>query len=151
MSQEALQQATFGAGCFWGAEAAFQTQNGVLNSRVGYARSADETSPWIEVVQVDFDPLQTSYDELLSLFWKIHNPQSIDKQGNNVGEKYRSAVFTHSIAQANQAIASKKLLEQQHYQGKPVATVIVTFVEFQLADEKDQHYVQKHGAGACSI
>lgn len=151
MSINTLQQATFGAGCFWGAEAAFQSQNGVLDSRVGYARSTDGTSPWVEVVQVDFDPLQISYDELLSLFWTIHDPSSIDKQGNDVGEKYRSVIFTHSEAQVNNAIASKKLLEQLQYQGKPIVTVIAPLSEFQLADEKDQHYVQKHGAGACSI
>ncbi|WP_369308886.1 peptide-methionine (S)-S-oxide reductase MsrA [Providencia rettgeri] len=151
MSEITLQQATFGAGCFWGAEAAFQAQNGVIASRVGYARSTDKTSPWIEAVQVDFDPLQISYDELLSLFWKIHDPLSVDKQGDNVGEKYRSAIFTHSTTQTNDAIASRKLLEQLQYQGKAVVTVIATLAEFQLADEKDQHYIQKHGVSACSI
>lgn len=150
-TEKNLQQATFGAGCFWGAESAFQAQQGVINSRVGFARSSDSSSPWIEVVQVDFDPAQVSYHQLLALFWKIHDPLSVDKQGQDVGEKYRSAVFAHSEQQASEAAQSKAALEAEKYPGKVIVTVIDTLDEFKLADEKDQQYIQKHGGSACSI
>jgi len=146
-----FQQATFGAGCFWGAEAAFQELDGVTATRVGFARSADTTTPWIEVVQVDFDPLKISYPELLALFWKIHDPLSVDKQGQDVGEKYRSAIFAHSAEQVVEAQKSKHALEDSKFPGKFIVTVIDTLNEFELADEKDQQYIQKHGAGSCSI
>jgi len=150
-TENRFQQATFGAGCFWGAEAAFQAKSGVIDSRVGFARSADTSTPWIEVVQVDFDPQQVSYTELVELFWHIHDPLSVDKQGQDVGEKYRSAIFAHSAEQVAAAQQSKQLLEANKYPGKQVVTVVDSISEFQLADEKDQQYIQKHGAGACSL
>lgn len=149
--QDTMQQATFGAGCFWGAEAAFQEKIGVMNSRVGLARSEEINSPWIEVVQVDFDPNHIHYNELLALFWQIHDPLSIDKQGHDIGEKYRSAIFTHSDEQAQQAVFSKQQLQKEQYPNQTIVTVVTPLYEFELADEKDQNYIQKHGAGACSI
>lgn len=149
--QNPLQQATFGAGCFWGAEAAFQEIKGVVHSQVGLARSEEINSPWIEVVQVDFDPNETHYNELLALFWKIHDPLSVDKQGHDIGEKYRSAIFTHSDEQTQLAILSKQQLQNEHYPNQAIVTVVTPLYEFELADEKDQNYIQKHGAGACSI
>ena len=145
------EQATFGAGCFWGAEAAFRALPGVLDSRVGFARSATGASEQIEVVQVDFDPTVITYSRLIEHFWTLHDPTSVDRQGADVGVKYRSAVFYNNAEQADLAAAAKQRLEDSGQLGKPVATVIVPLGEFELADEDQQRYLEKHGASSCSI
>ena len=144
-------QATFGAGCFWGAQASFGALPGVLDSRVGFARSARGESALIEVVQVDFDARVVSYPRLIEHFWTLHDPTSVDRQGADVGEKYRSALFFISAQQAQLALVAKQRLDASGQLGKPVATVILPLGEFQLADEAQQRYLEKHGASACSI
>jgi len=146
-----LEQATFGAGCFWGAQAYLQALPGVLDSRVGFARSADGEPALIEVVQVDFDPRVIAYTHLIEHFWTLHDPTSVDRQGADIGVKYRSALFFTSAQQATSAQAAKQQLEASGRLGKPLATVIVPLGEFQLADEAHQHYLEKHGASSCSI
>jgi peptide-methionine (S)-S-oxide reductase len=146
-----VEQATFGAGCFWGAEASFRALPGVLDSRVGFARSAKGESALIEVVQVDFDAKVISYSRLIEHFWTLHDPTSFDRQGADVGVKYRSALFFTSAQQAQLALVAKQRLDASGQLGKPVATVIVPLGEFQLAEEEHQRYLEKHGASSCSL
>jgi peptide-methionine (S)-S-oxide reductase len=146
-----VEQATFGAGCFWGAEAAFRSLPGVLDTRVGFARSAKGEVVLIEVVQVDFDARVISYSHLIEQFWTLHDPTSFDRQGADVGVKYRSALFFSSAQQAQLALVAKQRLDASGQLGKPVATVIIPLGEFQRADEEQQRYLEKHGASACSI
>ena len=146
-----VEQATFGAGCFWGAEAAFRLLPGVIDSRVGFARSPIDGAAWIEVVQVDFDPGVIAYSGLIEQFWTLHDPTSFDRQGADVGVKYRSALFFNSDLQARSAQAAIQQLDASGRLGKPVATVILALGEFQKADEDQQRYLEKHGASACAI
>lgn len=145
------QQATFGAGCFWGAEAAFRKLEGVLDSRVGYAVEAGREAPLIEVVQVDFVPDLISYEALLDAFWALHDPTSHDRQGEHVGVKYRSAIFAHSTDQAAIAEAARLRLDRSGRYSRPIATVTVPLGRFDMAEEEHQRYLEKHGLTVCSI
>ena len=108
--------ATFGAGCFWGVESAFRKLNGVTATAVGYAGGITRDPTYedvcggqtghAEVVQVDYDPARVSYDELLDLFWAIHDPTTLNRQGPDVGSQYRSAIYFHDAEQQAQAVAS---------------------------------------------
>lgn len=145
-----MEQATFGAGCFWGAEAFFREIDGVVDSRVGHSSGTDGTTSIgrIEVVQVDFDPQTVSYEDLVNFFWASHDPTSFDRQGDDEGEGVRSAVFVHSDAQAEQA---KRLRDAFNAtSSKPATTQIIAFDSLELADEKHQRYIEKNGAHACS-
>ena len=146
-----VERATFGAGCFWGAEAAFRSLRGVLDTRVGFARSANGEAALIEVVQVDFDARVISYSRLIEHFWTLHDPTSVDRQGADVGVKYRSALFFSSAQQDQSALVAKQRLDASGQLGKLVATVILPLGEFHRADENQQRYLEKHGASACSI
>ncbi|WP_256206421.1 peptide-methionine (S)-S-oxide reductase MsrA [Pseudomonas sp. CF161] len=146
-----MQQATFGAGCFWGAEAAFRQLPGVLDSRVGFARPASGEALSIEVVQVDFDPTQIAYSRLIEAFWTLHDPTSVDRQGADVGVKYRSALFVNGPEQAATAEAAREQLDASGRLAKPVATVVLPLGEFERAAEEHQRYLEKHGASACSL
>ena len=145
------QKATFGAGCFWGAEMALRKLDGVLDSRVGYAVEAGRDTPVIEVVQVDFAPGIISYASLIEAFWALHDPTSVDRQGKDVGVKYRSAIFTHSSAQAVTAAAARTRLDGSGRYRRPVATVVVELGRFELASEEQQRYLEKNGLVACAI
>ncbi|AKA25106.1 peptide-methionine (S)-S-oxide reductase MsrA [Pseudomonas chlororaphis] len=146
-----LEQATFGAGCFWGAEAAFRTLSGVVETRVGYAVEAGDEAVQIEVVQVDFDPRALAYSSLVEHFWGLHDPTSVDRQGEHGGVKYRSAIFYANTVQAEQARLAKAALHESGRLGKPVATVIVPLGRFELADEAHQRYLEKNGLSSCHI
>ncbi|MCK9798256.1 peptide-methionine (S)-S-oxide reductase MsrA [Pseudomonas sp. MAFF 302030] len=143
--------ATFGAGCFWGAEAAFRALPGVLESRVGYAAEAADGALQIEVVQVDFDLRRVSYTALIEHFWGLHDPTSVDRQGEHDGAKYRSAIFHTDAEQAEQARAAKVALQASGRLNKPVATVILPLGRFDLADEEHQRYLEKNGLSSCSV
>ena len=153
--------ATFGAGCFWGIEAAFRRVPGVLDAAVGYAGGdfpnptyrdvcTDETGH-AEVVQVTFDPAQLSYEELLGVFWKIHDPTQLNRQGPDVGAQYRSAIFFHSPEQEAAAQKSKAELEASRRFLRKIVTQIVPAAKFYRAEEYHQRYLEKRGIAACHI
>lgn len=146
-----IKQATFGAGCFWGAEAAFRALPGVVETRVGYAVEVADEALQIEVVQVDFDPQVLAYTRLIEHFWGLHDPTSVDRQGEHGGGKYRSAIFYHDGGQAGEARVAKVALQDSGRLSKPVATVVVPLGRFELADEGHQRYLEKNGLSSCHI
>ncbi|MFT4182454.1 MAG: peptide-methionine (S)-S-oxide reductase MsrA [Rhizobium sp.] len=144
------EQATFGAGCFWGAEAFFREVEGVIDTRVGHSTGTDGTTApaRIEVVQVDFNPGLVAYEDLVDLFWRSHDPTSFDRQGDETGESVRSAIFVHSQAQARSAENLRARFNSTSTQ--PSTTQIIPFEGIELATEEHQRYVEKNGH-ACSI
>ncbi len=150
-----MEKATFGAGCFWGIEAAFRQVPGVVDAAVGYMGGTLEnptyqdvctdTTGHAEVVQVTFDPAQVSYPQLLDLFWEIHDPTTPDRQGFDVGSQYRSAIFYHGEEQKKEAEAFKSELENQQVFAKPIVTQINAANQFYPAEEYHQRYHEKHG------
>ncbi|MDO8462811.1 MAG: peptide-methionine (S)-S-oxide reductase MsrA [bacterium] len=152
------QTATFGAGCFWGVEAAFRAVDGVTDTAVGfmggtvpnpsYERVCQGDSGHAEVCQVQFDPTRVTYEQLLTAFWKMHDPTQVDRQGPDVGRQYRSVIFAHSPEQERTARASKVALEQSGTHQRLVATTIEPAQTFSRAEDEHQHYHEKHG-GVC--
>src|ERR1700736_2301325 len=128
------EKATFGAGCFWGVEAAFRKIKGVTNSSVGYTGGSLENPTYkdvctdrtghAEVVQVEYDPAQVSYETLLDVFWENHNPTTLNRQGPDVGTQYRSAIFYHDEEQKAAATASKERLQASGRFQRPIVTEI---------------------------
>lgn len=151
--------ATFGAGCFWGVEETFRTTPGVIDTAVGYEGGHTEnpnyhtvcsdTSGHAEVVQVKFDPMQVSYDTLLSVFWDNHNPTTMNRQGPDIGSQYRSVIFYHSPHQQKTAETSKAALEQSGKWKNPIVTQIVAATTFYPAEEYHQKYLMKQGKSSC--
>lgn len=145
--------ATFGAGCFWGVESAFRRVEGVTSTSVGYAGGtlANPTYQDVctgktghaEVVQVDFDPTVVSYDRLLDVFFDIHDPTQVDRQGPDVGSQYRSVVFTHDADQAAAAEAAKHRLASAGAPDRPIATAIEPADDYWLAEDYHQQYDEK--------
>ena len=156
-----MEQATFAEGCFWGVEALFRQVKGVTNATVGYTgghtksptyeQVCTHTTGHAEAVQVEFDPAQVSYDQLLEVFWNNHNPTTRNRQGPEVGSQYRSAVFYHTPAQRVAAEAMKRRLDAEHRFSGPIVTEIVAATEFYPAEEYHQRYFEKHGGGQCHI
>ncbi len=161
MSQVSLATATFGAGCFWGVEEAFRKLKGVQSTTVGYMGGSFEnptyedvcsgTTGHAEVLQVQYDPSQISYEQLLSVFWSCHNPTTLNRQGPDVGEQYRSAIFFHTSEQKETAGASKEALEKSSKWKRPIVTEITPASIFWRAEEYHQQYLAKHGLGNCHI
>jgi len=151
--------ATFGAGCFWGVEAAFQQVPGVVETAVGYSGGHTENPSYqdvctdetghAEVVQVTFDPAKVSFEELLNVFWKVHDPTQVNRQGPDVGAQYRTAVFFHSPEQEAVAKKSRAALEASGMLRRPIATEITPAGKFYRAEEYHQKYLQKRGATSC--
>ena len=150
-----MQKATFGAGCFWGVEAAFRKVKGVVSSAVGYSGGSfknptyedvctDQTGH-AEVVEVEYDPAKVSYDELLKVFWEIHDPTTLNRQGPDIGTQYRSAILFHTPEQKSAAEASKERLQSSGKYKKPIATEITPASEFYRAEEYHQQYVERRG------
>jgi peptide-methionine (S)-S-oxide reductase len=149
------EKAIFGAGCFWGVEAAFRAVEGVKEVTSGYSGGhlknpsyrdvcTDKTGH-AEVVQVEYDPSQVSYDELLDVFWNCHNPTTLNRQGPDVGKQYRSAIFFYTPEQESAARASKEKLEQSGRWRAPVVTEITPASDFYPAEEYHQRYLEKRG------
>jgi peptide-methionine (S)-S-oxide reductase len=155
------QIATFGAGCFWGVEAAFRQTLGVLATAVGYAGGSLDNPTYAdvctdrtghaEVVQVDYDPAKVSYDDLLNVFWAEHDPTTVNRQGPDVGSQYRSVIFFHTPEQEAAAKASKEKLERSGKFKRPIVTQIVPAPTFYRAEDYHQQYLEKRGLAHCSI
>jgi peptide-methionine (S)-S-oxide reductase len=156
-----MRKATFGAGCFWGVEAAFRKVRGVKSTAVGYSGGRFENPTYedvctgrtghAEVVQVEYDPGEISYEELLDVFWECHDPTTLNRQGPDVGAQYRSAIFCHTPEQEAAAKASKaKLQAGGRYKG-PIITEIVPAAEFYRAEEYHQQYLEKRGQAQCQF
>jgi peptide-methionine (S)-S-oxide reductase len=155
------QKATFAAGCFWGVEAAFRQVPGVKATAVGYEGGTTSNATYKEVcsgrtghaeaVEVDFDPSQVSYDDLLNVFWSSHDPTTVNRQGPDVGTQYRSAIFFHTPEQQAAATASKEKLEKSGKLRRPIATQIVPATTFWRGEDYHQQYLEKRGAASCHI
>jgi peptide-methionine (S)-S-oxide reductase len=151
------EKATFGAGCFWGVEAAFRKLKGVKSTAAGYmgGHTADPTYEDVctdatghaEVVEVTFDPAEIRYEDLLDVFWASHDPTQLNRQGPDTGTQYRSAVFYHSEAQKKAAEASRAALKKAN----PVVTVIEPAAVFYRAEDYHQQYLEKRGLASCRI
>jgi peptide-methionine (S)-S-oxide reductase len=144
-----VDQATFGAGCFWGAEATFRRVPGVLDTRVGFAVAAGADELAIEAVQVDFDPGVLNLATLIENFWQLHDPTSVDRQGGDVGAKYRSAIFVTTGEQRDAAELSRRKADESGRYSTKIVTQVLALGKFELAGEDDQQYLEKHGASSC--
>ena len=156
-----MEKATFGAGCFWGVEAAFRKLNGAIETRVGYAGGnlnnptyqdvcTDKTGH-AEVVEVSFDPTKITYEDLLNVFWTNHDPTQVNRQGPDVGTQYRSVIFFHTPEQEEAAKSSKEKLQQSGRFKKEIATRIEPAPEFWEAEDYHQQYLEKRGQDSCHI
>ncbi|MCL1073042.1 peptide-methionine (S)-S-oxide reductase MsrA [Shewanella dokdonensis] len=154
--------ATFGAGCFWGVEYFFRQVPGVLNATSGYMGGGDKAVTYeqvkkgntghAEVVQVEYDAAQVSYEDLLQIFWKNHNPTSLNQQGADMGTQYRSVVFFHDKEQKQQAEASKLALMRSGKWGmRQIVTEIVPAQTFHKAEDYHQDYIRKNDLPSCHI
>jgi len=156
-----MQKATFGAGCFWGVEAEFRQVKGVVATAVGYEGGSFNNPSYrdvctdgtghAEVVEVDYDPSQASYEDLLAVFWNNHDPTTLNRQGPDFGTQYRSVVFFHTPEQQAAALASKESLQQARKYKRPIVTQIVPASQFFRAEEYHQRYYEKHGLSSCKI
>jgi peptide-methionine (S)-S-oxide reductase len=161
MRKTTLEKATFGAGCFWGVEAAFQAVPGVVATEVGYTGGALPNPSYedvctgrtghAEALQVTYDPARIPYERLLDVFWANHDPTTKNRQGPDVGTQYRSAIFFHSPEQQAAASASKSLLEGSGRFRRPIVTEIVPATEFYRAEEYHQRYLEKRGLASCHL
>src|SRR6476469_5203247 len=156
-----MSKATFAAGCFWGVEAEFRKVEGVLATAVGYEGGTLERPTYedvcsgrtghAEAVEVDYDPARVSYDRLLDVFWENHDPTTLNRQGPDVGEQYRSAIFFHDAEQEKAARESKARLEASGRYRRPVVTAIVPASTFWRAEDYHQQYLEKRGLATCRI
>ena len=155
------EKATFGAGCFWGVESAFRELPGVVSATVGYSGGHFPNPTYrdvcsgqtghAEVVQLDFDPAITSYQQLLDLFWRIHDPTQLNRQGPDFGTQYRSAIFFHTQEQESVARASLASLEASGRFKRKIATQILPASDFWRAEDYHQQYFEKHGLKSCHL
>jgi peptide-methionine (S)-S-oxide reductase len=150
-----METATFGAGCFWCVEAVFQDLKGVQSVVSGYAGGTTKnptykqvctgTTGHAEVCQITYDPGVVSFPELLEVFWKTHDPTTLNRQGNDVGTQYRSAIFYHSDEQKRLAERYKKELNASGAFASPIVTEIVPFTNFYKAEDYHQNYFNQNG------
>lgn len=151
--------ATFGAGCFWGVEEVFRKTPGVTETAVGYEGGSlgnpsyedvcTDRTGHAEVVQVTFDPSKITYEQLLNIFWELHDPTTPNRQGPDVGSQYRSVIFCHSPDQHKIAEHSKSMLAASGVHTRPIVTQIVPAQTFWRAEEYHQKYFAKRGGGSC--
>jgi len=155
-----IELATFGAGCFWGVEARFRALEGVLEATSGYMGGQPEpnyravctgTTGHAEVVQLQFDPQLVSYESLLDLFFDMHNPTTLNRQGPDIGSQYRSVIFFHSPEQEKGAIHAIEAIDQSGRWPQPVVTQVEAAIPFWRAEEYHQRYLEKNDLGFCSI
>jgi peptide-methionine (S)-S-oxide reductase len=156
-----IEKATFGAGCFWGVEERFRQVAGVKSATSGYAGGTTANPSYedvcshrtghAEVVEVEFDPAQVSFEDLLEVFWANHDPTTRNRQGPDVGSQYRSVVFYHSPAQQAAAEEKKAELEARGKFRRPIVTEIEPAPAFYRAEEYHQRYLEKHGRSHCAL
>ncbi len=156
-----MARATFAAGCFWGVEDTFRQVQGVANVTVGYTGGHTKNPTYQEVctdrtghaeaVEVEFDPKQVSYRELLAVFFQNHDPTQVNRQGPDFGTQYRSAIFFHDAEQEAEAREAKAALEKAGVFKRPIVTQIVPATDFYRAEEYHQRYFEKNGIRACHI
>lgn len=157
-----MEKATFAAGCFWHVEQAFSEVEGVVSTKAGYTGGEFKNPSYDDVctgktghaesVEVEFDPLKISYEKLLNLFWEIHDPTQLNRQGPDFGSQYRSVVFYHDAEQKAAAIESRDALQKTGpYARKKIVTEVVPAKEFWPAEEYHQKYLLKHGRASCRL
>jgi peptide-methionine (S)-S-oxide reductase len=156
------EKATFGAGCFWGVEAAFAALPGVTATAVGYEGGqlerpsykdvCTDTTGHAEVVELDFDPAVISYEQILDAFFALHDPTTLNRQGPDWGAQYRSAIFFHSPAQEAQALEKiAQLTAEGRFKPKRIVTKVEPAQTFWRAEEYHQRYLEKRGQASCHI
>jgi len=158
-TEQKFEIATFGAGCFWGVEATFRQMPGVVETAVGYEGGKTDNPTYrdvcshdtghAEVVEVTYDPTQIAYTDLLNVFWENHDPTTLNRQGPDIGDQYRSVIFFHSKEQEEAAKASKEAHAGSFK--RPIVTQIVPAQTFYRAEEYHQQYLEKRGLSQCHI
>lgn len=148
--------ATFGTGCFWCTEAIFQQLDGVFSATSGYSGGhvdnptykevCEGTTGHAEVIQVVYDPAKITFDELLEVFWQVHDPTTLNRQGNDVGPQYRSVVFYHDNEQKQKAEEYKAELDKSKAFNNPIVTEISPFAKFYKAENYHQDYYNNNGS-----
>jgi peptide-methionine (S)-S-oxide reductase len=156
-----MENATFGAGCFWGVEAAFREVEGVVSTRVGYTGGWFDNPTYTDVcsgrtghaesVEVTYDPAQVSFDQLLNVFWEVHNPTTLNRQGPDVGSQYRSVIFFHNSEEEAAARASKERLQGSGKHSREIVTEIAPASQFWEAEDYHQQYFEKRGVTHCRV
>ena len=160
-TDELYEKATFAAGCFWGVEAAFRRLKGVIGTRVGYTGGSKQNPTYeqvcsgrtghAEAVEITFDSRIISYDQLLTVFWNLHDPAQLNRQGPDIGTNYRSAIFYHTPEQKALAEASRDRLQASTvFRNRKIVTEIVPAGEFFPAEDYHQQYYEKCGRGYCA-
>lgn len=152
-----MEKAVFAGGCFWGVEALFQELDGVVDTTVGYTGGHTAYPTYrdvcghgtghAEAVEVVYDPAKVSYEQLLAYFWRLHDPTTMNRQGPDIGDQYRSAIFY--LAPEQKAVAEKVKVEAQKKWKKPIVTEIVPATTFHPAEDYHQDYFKKHGGHGC--
>lgn len=148
-----MEKATFAAGCFWGVEAAFRKVEGIESTSVGYIGGTMDNPTYSDVctgltghaeaVEVVFDPSRVTYTHLLSVFWDIHDPTTLNRQGPDIGTQYRSAIFYHTPDQEDEARTSKESLQKFGRFHREIVTEIVPATTFFKAEDYHQQYLEK--------
>jgi peptide-methionine (S)-S-oxide reductase len=156
-----MEKAAFGGGCFWGVEETFRKTKGVKSTTVGYEGGTFESPTYkdvctgktghAETVEVEYDPAQVSYDQLLDVFWNNHDPTTRNRQGPDVGVQYRSVIFYHTPEQKAEALAAMEKLRKSGKFKRPVVTQVVPASTFWPAEEYHQKYLEKHGLSSCHV
>lgn len=153
--------ATFGAGCFWGVEAAFRQVEGVTETEVGYMGGTLDNPSYkdvctdrtghAEVVQVQYEPERVSYEDLLDVFWSSHDPTTMNRQGPDVGSQYRSVIFFHDEEQRAASESSKRALEESGRFRRAIVTAVEPASRFWRAEQYHQRYLEKRGLASCTL
>ena len=156
-----MKKATFGAGCFWGIEEAFRQVPGVVGTAVGYSGGSRPrptyedvctgTTGHAEVVEVEYDPEKVGFEQLLDVFWTVHDPTTLNRQGPDVGTQYRSAIYFHDDEQKAQAEASKQHLQESGRFRRPIVTEIAPASDFWRGEDYHQKYLAKRGQSNCHL
>jgi peptide-methionine (S)-S-oxide reductase len=156
-----MEKATFAAGCFWGVEETFRQIKGVKSTAVGYTGGnlanptyedvCTDRTGHAEAVEVEYDPAEVSYEQLLDVFWANHDPTTRDRQGPDFGTQYRSAIFFHTPEQQAAAVASKERIEESGKFKSPIVTQIVPAATFWRAEDYHQQYLEKRSMSSCHV